>query len=139
MGVEAAVIFDPALALEFEYRRKRGAHLFSKHRYLSAQMEAYLEGDLWLTLGRRANAARARLEAGLRARGVEVLPGAGANLMFFRATRAEHQRLLGAGANYYTWDGDAAEGPAEESITARLVCDWSVSDESVETFLGLFG
>src|SRR5690606_27931465 len=40
MGVEAAVIFDPALAWEFELRRKRGAHLFSKHRYLSAQMHA---------------------------------------------------------------------------------------------------
>jgi threonine aldolase len=38
MGVEAAVIFDPATAWEFELRRKRGAHLFSKHRYLAAQM-----------------------------------------------------------------------------------------------------
>ena len=42
MGVEAVVIFDPAKAWEFELRRKRGGHLFSKHRYLSAQMDAYL-------------------------------------------------------------------------------------------------
>jgi threonine aldolase len=69
MGVEAAVIFDPALALEFEYRRKRGAHLFSKHRYLSAQMDAYLTDGLWLDLARRANAARARLEAGAAGEG----------------------------------------------------------------------
>ena len=40
MGVEALVMFDPAKAWEFELRRKRGAHLFSKHRYLSAQMLA---------------------------------------------------------------------------------------------------
>lgn len=138
MGVEAAVIFDPALAQEFEYRRKRGAHLFSKHRYLSAQMEAYLDGDLWLTLARRSNAARARLEAGLRDRGVEVLPEAAANLLFFRATRATHQRLMAAGANYYTWDGDASAGPADEVITARLVCDWSVTDDSVGAFVRLF-
>jgi threonine aldolase len=50
MGVEAVVIFDPAKAWEFELRRKRGGHLFSKHRYLAAQMEAYLEGDLWLDM-----------------------------------------------------------------------------------------
>ncbi len=42
MGVEAVVLFDPAKAWEFELRRKRGGHLFSKHRYLSAQMDAYL-------------------------------------------------------------------------------------------------
>ena len=45
LGVEAVILFDPARAWEFELRRKRGGHLFSKHRFLSAQMEAYLEGD----------------------------------------------------------------------------------------------
>ena len=35
MGVEAVIFFDPKHAWEFELRRKRGAHLFSKHRYLS--------------------------------------------------------------------------------------------------------
>ncbi len=33
-GCEAVVFFDPNHAWEFELRRKRGAHLFSKHRYL---------------------------------------------------------------------------------------------------------
>jgi len=65
MGVEAVVLFDPARAWEFELRRKRGAHLFSKHRYLSAQMLAYLEDDLWLKLATRANAAAARLSQGI--------------------------------------------------------------------------
>ena len=32
LGVEAVVIFDPEKAWEFELRRKRGGHLFSKHR-----------------------------------------------------------------------------------------------------------
>ena len=52
LGVEAVVIFDPAKAWEFELRRKRGGHLFSKHRFLSAQMDAYLTDDLWLQIGR---------------------------------------------------------------------------------------
>ena len=48
MGVEAVVFFDPKKAWEFELRRKRGAHLFSKHRYLSAQMAGYLAEGTWL-------------------------------------------------------------------------------------------
>ncbi|MEO0764015.1 MAG: beta-eliminating lyase-related protein, partial [Pseudomonadota bacterium] len=57
LGVEAAILFNPAKAREFELRRKRAAHLFSKHRYLSAQMAAYLQDDLWLDLARQSNAA----------------------------------------------------------------------------------
>ncbi|MEM7616038.1 MAG: beta-eliminating lyase-related protein, partial [Pseudomonadota bacterium] len=65
LGAEAVVMFDPARAWEFELRRKRGAHLFSKHRYLSAQMAAYLEDDLWLEMGRAANTQAATLARGL--------------------------------------------------------------------------
>jgi threonine aldolase len=53
MGVELC-FFDPSHAWEFELRRKR-VHLASKHRYLSAQMEAHLEGDLWHELAGMAN------------------------------------------------------------------------------------
>ena len=47
LGVEAIVLFDPAPAKALAFRRKRGGHLFSKMRLLSAQMQAYLDGDLW--------------------------------------------------------------------------------------------
>jgi threonine aldolase len=57
MGVEGVIFFDPEKAWEFELRRKRAAHLFSKHRYLSAQMLAYLENDLWIELASKANKA----------------------------------------------------------------------------------
>ena len=67
LGVEAVVIFDPAKAWEFELRRKRAGHLVSKHRYLSAQMDAYLTDDLWLRLAATANHMGRRLAAGLAA------------------------------------------------------------------------
>jgi threonine aldolase len=71
MGVEAVVIFDPAKAWEFELRRKRGGHLFSKHRFLSAQMEAYLDDGLWLRLAGVAN-AMGRLAAGCAVPGLTL-------------------------------------------------------------------
>ena len=136
MGVEGCVIFDPALAWEFELRRKRGAHLFSKHRYLSAQMLAYLTDDLWLTMARAANARMARLYAGLRQiAGVEIDIAPQANLIFARLPRSAHQRLHAAGAVYYVWDGDHTTGDPDELLTARFVCDWSATEQSVDDLL----
>jgi len=74
LGAEACILFDPTKTMEFELRRKRGAHLFSKHRYLSAQMQAYLADDLWLDLAGRANNSAARLAEGLRGHNQIGLP-----------------------------------------------------------------
>ena len=136
MGAEAVILFDPEKAWEFELRRKRGAHLFSKHRYLSAQMEAYLGDDLWLEMARRANATCAHLAEGLRQQGsVEFLHEPQANIIFARFPRRLHKRLLDAGAYYYVWDGDPHTGDPDALLTARLVCDWSIGIAGADAFL----
>lgn len=137
MGVEAVVFFDPDKAWEFELRRKRGAHLFSKHRYLSAQMAGYLEGETWMEIAREANDHAAYLAAGLERNGAEFLHAPDANMIFARFPRKVHQKLHAAGAKYYLWDGPL-EGPEEEMVAARLVCDWSVGREKIDTFLSYF-
>ena len=138
MGVEAVIFFDPTKAWEFELRRKRGAHLFSKHRYLSAQMAAYLTDDLWQDMARSANAACARLAEGLTAHGAQMIHQPQANMIFTRFPRAVHQKLHASGAKYYVLDGDLENGPADEMLGARLVCDWSMSNELVDQFLSYF-
>ena len=138
MGVEACVIFNPDLAWEFELRRKRGGHLFSKHRYLSAQMQAYLTDDLWITMAAAANAACTRLTAGMRdISGVELAFEPEANIIFFRTTRARHKAVQDGGAVYYVMDGELDTGPADQILTGRLVTDWSTTDEAVDQFLAL--
>lgn len=137
-GVEAVIFFDPSKAWEFELRRKRGAHLFSKHRYLSAQMAAYLTDDLWQDMARSANAACARLAAGLRANSAEFLHEPQANMIFARFPRAVHQKLQASGAKYYVLDGDVATGAPEERLACRLVCDWAMTDDLVDQFLSHF-
>lgn len=137
MGVEAVVFFDPAHAWEFELRRKRGAHLFSKGRYLAAQMAAYLEDDLWLGMARGANDAARALVDGLRQIDrVRVQGAPKANIVFADWPRAAHRRLHEAGARYYLWEGKL-DGPDDESLTARLVTDWSATEDSVNTFLSI--
>ncbi len=137
-GVEAVIFFDPDKAWEFELRRKRGAHLFSKHRYLSAQMEAYLADDLWLTSARAANANCRRLADGLAGvPGVQMLHDPQANMIFAHMPRAAHKRLSDAGAMYYVLDGDVNTGDPDEPLPCRLVADWSISAEQIDQFVAL--
>ncbi len=130
MNVEAVVIFDPARAWEFELRRKRGGHLLSKGRYLAAQVEAWLEGGLWLDLARHANAMGARL-----AEGIVAVPGASlaqpvqANILFPLWSAGSHARLQAASAAYY-------EVPAPDGVeAARLVTSWATTEGDVDAFL----
>jgi threonine aldolase len=138
LGVEACVIFDPELAWEFELRRKRGGHLLSKHRYLSAQMQAYLTDGLWLDMAQAANARCAQLAEGLRGHNAVTMQfEPQANIIFFDMPRREHKRMLDGGAVYYVMSGDPELGDPEEELMGRLVCDWSMTESTVSQFLDL--
>jgi len=139
LGVEAVILFDPKVAWEFELRRKRGGHLFSKHRYLSAQMNAYLKDDLWLEMARHANVMGKRLSDGiLQIEGGELLHPTDANQVFARWPRKGHQKAHEAGAAYYFWpfDHDLAGDP-DALLGARAVASWSTTERDVDTFLEL--
>ncbi|MBC7738192.1 MAG: low specificity L-threonine aldolase, partial [Candidatus Saccharibacteria bacterium] len=130
MGVEAVVIFDPAKAWELELRRKRAGHLFSKHRYLSAQMEAYLTDDLWLRLATQANAMGQRLNQSLA-----QIPGAAlchqvdANILFPTLAPGTNARAEAKGAVYYNWQ------TAEGQDAARFVTSWSTTEADTDALL----
>lgn len=138
LGVEAVVFFNPDKAWELELRRKRAGHLFSKHRYLAAQMLAYCTDDLWLRTARAANAKAARLASGLR-----QLPDCHftadpqANMLFVTLPRATHQNLHEAGAAYGMFEGPLETGAPEEPLLCRLVCDWSIPDDEIDRFIDL--
>jgi threonine aldolase len=129
MAAEAAVFFDRELAGSVAYRRKRGGHLFSKMRYLSAQLDAYLQDDLWLRHARHANALARRLAEGLAALpGCELLHPAEANEVFARLPEAALDGLQAAGFVFYRWH---AAGPG----AVRLVASFDTSPDTVEAFL----
>jgi threonine aldolase len=127
LGLEAVVLFDPAKAWEFELRRKRAGHLLSKHRFLSAQMEAYLEGDLWLRLAAQANRMAGRLAQGLvEIPGVTLRHPVDANMVFPEWPEGTHERAAEKGALYYHF-------PAPEGReAARLVASWSTTQADVD-------
>lgn len=133
LGVEAVILFDPAKSWELELRRKRGGHLFSKHRFLSAQMEAYLTDDLWLRLARHANAMGQRLSSGIASLNSAALTHpTHANMVFANWEQGGHARLQSGGAIYY--DLRPLQDGRE---TARMVASWNTTDDHVDRFLAL--
>ena len=132
MGVEAVILFDPEKAAEFEARRKRGGHLFSKHRYLAAQMRGYLSDDAWVHSARQANQNCALLAQGLRAiEGVSFDYPPQANVIFCKLPLVLHERLKAAGASYYD------NGVDDGKVSVRLVCDWSIPSDQITQFLDI--
>jgi threonine aldolase len=118
MSAEALVFFKPELAGATLYRRKRAGLLFSKGRYLAAQVLAMLEDDLWLENARAANARAATLAA---AAGQRLVHPVEANEVFLRATPDEAAALRAAGFDFYDW----AAGEI------RLVTAWDSPEEHV--------
>ena len=126
---EAVVFFDRHLAESFGYRRKRGGHLFSKLRFLSAQLEAYLKNDLWLRNARHANAMAKRLADGLQALpGVALLYPVEANEIFARIPDRAIRGAFADGYVFYRWAGEADE-------KCRLVCAFNTRAEDVDGLL----
>jgi len=138
MAAEAAILFDAARAEELAYRRKRGAQLWSKHRFLAAQMSAFLEDGLWLDLAAAANARANELRAGLMAiDGVELLHEPIANVTFARWPRGLHRKALAQGVSYYLYEGPLESGAEDVRLTCRLVCHWATTAEDVGAFIDL--
>ncbi len=131
LGVEAVVLFDPAKSWELELRRKRGGHLFSKHRFLSAQMEAYLQDGLWLRLAAQANAMGQRLAQGIAGLNHAALTHPSqANMVFANWEPGGHARLQAADAVYF----DLRPLP-DGRETARMVASWNTTEDHVDRFL----
>jgi threonine aldolase len=128
---EAAVFFDHAMVSDFEYRRKKGGHLFSKMRFISAQLDAYLEDDRWLKTARHANALAKELSDGLlRMEGAELAHKTEANEIFVWLPDASVKRLRKAGAKFYDW-----MPPREGRTMIRLVTSFATTESDVAKFM----
>lgn len=129
LTAEAIVVFGHPEWLEaMERMRKRGGHLLSKMRYVSAQLLAMLEDDLWLELAGRANAMAARLAAA-----VEAHPGASlawpvqANEVFLRFAPQHLAELHRRGFEFHIWPG--------HDDLARLVCSFATDPDAVDSLI----
>ena len=126
---EAVVFFNEAMAEDFKYIRKQGMHLPSKMRYISAQFEALLSGDLW-----RRSAAHANGMARLLGSELEKIPGikltqpVEANGVFAIVPK-QFIPLLQKKYFFYTWNEAISE--------VRLMCSFDTTEEDIQDFVAV--
>ena len=125
-AAEVIIFFNPADAQDFLFRRKRGGQLWSKHRFLSAQIDAYLEDDLWLKNAAHANAMAKRLADGLdQIPGVSFTYPVEGNELFPNMPEKMIAGLESDGFVFYRWLPGVI----------RLVTSFATPVEDVDAFL----
>jgi threonine aldolase len=141
LAAEAIVFFDAARAAGMAERRKRGGHLFSKHRFTAAQFDAYFADDLWLRLARHANDMADRLAAALGALNVQPVWPVEANEVFVIVPRGVEARLKTAGAMYYPRSQTKSLPPGfsieSDAVMIRLVTSFSTTEQDIDRFVAV--
>ncbi len=135
---EAIVFFNPDMARELPFIRKRTAQLFSKSRFIAAQFEAYLKDGLWLELAAHANAMADRLREGLRSSNSARLAWpTRSNEVFALVSKAAAGAAEAKGATFYDWlePRDMAEPVGKDEMLIRLVTSFATTPEDVDAFL----
>jgi threonine aldolase len=129
MGAEAVVLLRDDLPDGFKYLRKQSMQLASKMRYISAQLDALLGGDLWRRAAEHANAMARRLADAVRdAPGVAITQPVEANGVFAILPPAVTARLQ-EDWPFYVWDDGTGE--------VRWMTAWDTTTDDVDRFVAI--
>ncbi|MFT4214669.1 MAG: low specificity L-threonine aldolase [Microbacterium sp.] len=136
---EAVVVLNPAASEGLPFLRKLNMQLSSKMRFVSAQLIALLEDDLYLRSARHANAMAARLrggvEAGLAAgsiNGVGFTQPTQSNGVFATLPRAVADELRKS-FRFYDWTGST--GLDDGDVEVRWMCSFDTTEADVDAFV----
>ena len=125
---DAIVVFNPAVADKINFHLRRGGMIWSKMRFASAQILAYVQNDLWLRLAKQSNLAAQQLAAGINnIPGARLIAPVQANELFAEMRAQSLDQLAQHGVLFYR------RGPE----LARFVCRWETTEEEVQSLLSL--
>lgn len=129
LAAEAVVFFNPDLAESFSFLHKRSGQLLSKMRFVSAQLEAYVTGDVWRRNAQHANAMATRLSQGLSdIPGIVLEFPTQSNEVFANIPRKVIERLAAKGIQ-------VTEGELDETAPPRFVTAWDSRVEDVDNLI----
>ena len=130
---EAVVVLDPDASEGLKFLRKFNMQLSSKMRFVSAQLIALLDGDLFLRNASHSNAMAQRLRAGIEAglangaiSGVAFTQPTQANGVFATVPDGVADRLRES-FKFYDWDASKNE--------VRWMCSFDTSEEDIDAFI----
>ena len=126
LNTDAIVVFRKDIADELRYRLRRAGQVWSKMRYSAAQLNAYVEGGLWLRLAEQANRTAKRLAEGLgQVPGVRLMERVEINQVFAEMPEKVIACLEADGI---------VLGRRDQGV--RMVTAWSTTTEEVDYVIG---
>ncbi|MCV9999495.1 beta-eliminating lyase-related protein [Pararhizobium sp. YC-54] len=129
MNAEAVIAFDPDLARVLGYMHKRAGHLFSKMRFMSAQLLSFLENDLWRSNASQANSNATRITRALKGcDDVEFAHPVDINEIFVSLPQGLSRALADCGINLRPWPMSSGRDGF------RLVLSYCDSADDLELF-----
>ena len=133
LGAEAVIVLNPDISQGMRFLRKMNLQLASKMRFLSAQLNALYEGDLWRRSAERSNAMARCLATRLaevaeqgRVPGLEIVQQVESNVVFVRMPAEVADRAR----QRFTF----ADWPLEQDIV-RLMCSYDTTTEDVDALV----
>lgn len=128
---EAVVVLDPETGNGMKHLRKMDMQLASKMRFVSAQLIALLESNLWLRSAEHANKMASRLRSGVEAiDGVQVTRETQSNGVF-ASLPPEAADIVRRSFRFYDWDRASGE--------VRWMCSFDTTDEDVDGLVSAVG
>jgi threonine aldolase len=123
---DAIVVFAPELADGLAIQLRRAGQVWSKMRFASAQLIAYVENGLWLHMARASNAIAARIAAGLaEIPDARLLAPVEANEIFLELPSAVMDGLEADGFQFYR----------RSKSLARFVCRFDATEAEAAALL----
>jgi len=123
LGAELVVYLGGSAPPGLAHRHKQAMQVAGKMRFLAAQVDALLDGDLWLANAAAANAMARRLARRLEPTAATVTRPVEANSVFFSLPR-DARRAVEAGHRLLVWD--------ERSGEVRVTCSWETRERDVD-------
>jgi threonine aldolase len=123
---DAIIVFAPELADGLAVQLRRAGQVWSKMRFASAQLMAYIEDGLWVRLAQASNAAAARIAAGIADfPGLRLVAPVEANEIFLEIPSAVMDALERDGFQFYR----------RSATLARFVCRFDVTEAETEALV----
>jgi threonine aldolase len=123
---DAIVVFAPAIADGLAVQLRRAGQVWSKMRFASAQLIAYIENGLWLDMARGSNSIGARIAAGLRGiPGARLIAPVEVNEIFLELPSAVMDALETDGFQFYR----------RTNSLARFVCRFDTTETEADALL----
>ena len=129
---EAVILFDVGRATDFAFYQKRAGQLFSKSRFVTAQLEAYLQDDLWLDLARHSNKMGAMLYGVLRkSNAVKLFREPQTNEIFVIIKKTIISHMESKGVVFMDWPTPPEVQIDNDELVCRFVTNFTTQESEI--------